>query len=219
MENLVFYKHKNFYDFSSKSTCKFSRFRQISTTHKESFIKFSKLFGHPKFFIDTSKKISQKIENFCVFELQPYKKIDFVENWFCVKFPFFLNFFFFLVFPGAFENYWKIQKMISPMHQLDLFSYRKPPPKFEIEALFRHVLVYTDTKKKIHTILAIICLIFYHGLKIHFSKKIFLFVMWRLRQFRNLLNFVHIKQVVKLITIEKINRKLRLRILSLHRDL
>ncbi|KAF0756906.1 hypothetical protein FWK35_00027865 [Aphis craccivora] len=34
------------------------------------------------------------------------------------------------------------------MHQLDSFFYRKPPPKFEIEALFRYVLVYTDTKKK-----------------------------------------------------------------------
>ncbi|KAF0758483.1 Uncharacterized protein FWK35_00020938, partial [Aphis craccivora] len=74
-------------------------------------------------------------------------KIDLVENWFCVKIPIFLNF---SVFPGAFENYWKIQKMTSPMHQLHSFCYRKPPPKFEIEALFRHVLLYTDTQKKTH---------------------------------------------------------------------
>ncbi|KAF0750937.1 Uncharacterized protein FWK35_00009160 [Aphis craccivora] len=38
--------------------------------------------------------------------------------------------------------------MTSSMHQLDSFCYQKPPPKFEIEALFRHVLVYTDTRKK-----------------------------------------------------------------------
>ncbi|KAF0760398.1 Uncharacterized protein FWK35_00039242, partial [Aphis craccivora] len=67
------------------------------------------------------------------------------------KFPFILNFF--LVFPGAFENYWEIQKITYPNHQLDSFCYRKPPPKFEIEALFRHVLVYTDTKKNTHTTL------------------------------------------------------------------
>ncbi|KAF0714356.1 hypothetical protein FWK35_00038446, partial [Aphis craccivora] len=34
----------------------------------------------------------------------------------------------FLVFPGAFENYWEIQKLTSPMHRLDSFCYRKPPP-------------------------------------------------------------------------------------------
>ncbi|KAF0749812.1 Uncharacterized protein FWK35_00039155, partial [Aphis craccivora] len=52
--------------------------------------------------------------------------IDLVENWFCVKIPVFPNFF--LVFPGAFENYWEFQKMTSSMHQLDSFCYRKPPP-------------------------------------------------------------------------------------------
>ncbi|KAF0771810.1 hypothetical protein FWK35_00016460 [Aphis craccivora] len=49
--------------------------------------------------------------------------------------------------------------MTSSMHQLDSFYYRKPPPKFDIEALFRHVLVYTDKKKntqhcKINTFIA-----------------------------------------------------------------
>ncbi|KAF0747128.1 Uncharacterized protein FWK35_00019579 [Aphis craccivora] len=49
----------------------------IKTTHKKLCIKFS------------------------IFDLQPYKKIDLVENWFCVKIPVFL------VFLDAFENYWK----------------------------------------------------------------------------------------------------------------
>ncbi|KAF0768158.1 Uncharacterized protein FWK35_00005758 [Aphis craccivora] len=44
-------------------------------------------------------------------------------------FPFFLNLF--LVFSGAFENYWKFQKMTSSMHQLDSFFHRKPPPYYE----------------------------------------------------------------------------------------
>ncbi|KAF0760664.1 hypothetical protein FWK35_00014997 [Aphis craccivora] len=42
--------------------------------------------------------------------------------------------------------------MTSPMHQLDSITNRKPPPKFEIRALFRHVLVYTHIKKKTHNI-------------------------------------------------------------------
>ncbi|KAF0754917.1 hypothetical protein FWK35_00024486 [Aphis craccivora] len=37
--------------------------------------------------------------------------------------------------------------MTFPIHQLHSFCYRKSPPKFEIESLFRHFLVYTDTKK------------------------------------------------------------------------
>ncbi|KAE9521400.1 hypothetical protein AGLY_018222 [Aphis glycines] len=98
-------------------------------TYFEPCIKFSKLFGHPKIFyrhfkknrkfqwsINNSKKIPLTLT--FVFELQPYKKIDSVENWFCVKIP---------------NN--------------SLF-HRKPPPKFEIKALFRLVMLYTDTKKK-----------------------------------------------------------------------
>ncbi|KAE9543064.1 hypothetical protein AGLY_002975 [Aphis glycines] len=47
------------------------------TTHMEPCIKFSSFFGHSKFFLPTfQKKIRIKIENFSVFELQPYKKID-----------------------------------------------------------------------------------------------------------------------------------------------
>ncbi|KAE9526804.1 hypothetical protein AGLY_013452 [Aphis glycines] len=67
------------------------------------------------FFTDTSKKNSHKNRKFqwslnnpkkitltytFVFELQLYKKINSVENWFCVKIPFFRHFFFlfFLIF-------------------------------------------------------------------------------------------------------------------------
>ncbi|KAF0757557.1 Uncharacterized protein FWK35_00027976 [Aphis craccivora] len=74
------------------------------------------------------------------------KKSIWLKTGFAWKLPFFLNFF--LNFPRAFENYWKFQKMTSSMHQIDSFCYRKPPPKFENEALFQHVLVYTDTQKK-----------------------------------------------------------------------
>ncbi|KAF0766597.1 serine/threonine-protein kinase BRSK2 isoform X1, partial [Aphis craccivora] len=38
--------------------------------------------------------------------------------------------------------------MTCPIHQLDSFCYRKPSPKFEFEALFRLVILYTDTKKE-----------------------------------------------------------------------
>jgi len=34
------------------------------------------------------------------------------------------------------------------MHQGYSLCHRKPPPKFEIEALFRLVMLYTDTKKQ-----------------------------------------------------------------------
>ncbi|KAF0751571.1 Uncharacterized protein FWK35_00022784, partial [Aphis craccivora] len=71
-------------------------------------------------------------------------KLIWSKTGFALKFPFFFNLF--LVFPGVFKNYWEIQKMTSPMHQLDSFCYQKPPPKFEIEASFQHVLVYTKKK-------------------------------------------------------------------------
>ncbi|KAF0719641.1 hypothetical protein FWK35_00023764 [Aphis craccivora] len=38
------------------------------------------------------------------------------------------------------------------MHQLDSFCYWKPSLKFEIEALFRHFLVYTHKKKNTQNI-------------------------------------------------------------------
>ncbi|KAE9532935.1 hypothetical protein AGLY_009363, partial [Aphis glycines] len=59
------------------------------------------------------------------------KKIDLVENWF----------------------------RTSIMHQGYLLFHRKPPPKFEIEALFRQVMLYTDAKtnkQKKHTSLLLL---------------------------------------------------------------
>lgn len=41
-----------------------------------------------------------------VFKLQLYKKIDFLQNLFCVKIPFFCHSF--VIFPGIFENYYKL---------------------------------------------------------------------------------------------------------------
>ncbi|KAE9534023.1 hypothetical protein AGLY_008759 [Aphis glycines] len=58
---------------------------------------------------DYKKKLKTHKEpciKFSIFELQPYKKIDSVENWFCVKIPVFPSFFF--VFLDFFENCWKM---------------------------------------------------------------------------------------------------------------
>ncbi|KAF0731660.1 Uncharacterized protein FWK35_00027422, partial [Aphis craccivora] len=57
---------------------------------------------------------------------------------------------FFWFFPALLKTI-RNQKKTYLMHQLDSFCYWKPPPKFEIEALFRHVLLYTDTQKKKNT--------------------------------------------------------------------
>ncbi|KAF0729846.1 valacyclovir hydrolase [Aphis craccivora] len=70
METLVFYKHKKFYDFSTSKLLAnfrvFDRFLTIRTTHKEPCIKFSKLFGHPKFFYRHFKKNFSKKSNISV---------------------------------------------------------------------------------------------------------------------------------------------------------
>ncbi|KAF0760190.1 Uncharacterized protein FWK35_00015013, partial [Aphis craccivora] len=57
---------------------------------------------------------------------------------------FFLIVFWF--FPALLKTIRKFKNDLP--NALDSFFYRKPSPKFEIEALFRHVLMYTDTKKK-----------------------------------------------------------------------
>ncbi|KAE9533909.1 hypothetical protein AGLY_008988 [Aphis glycines] len=75
-----------------------------------------------------------------VFELQPYKKIDLVENWFCVNIPIFLSLLFFSIFLKTVRKYLLLTSM---MHQGYSLCYRKSSPKFEIEALFR--LIYTET--------------------------------------------------------------------------
>ncbi|KAE9545055.1 hypothetical protein AGLY_000598, partial [Aphis glycines] len=82
---ILIYKHKKFYDFSTSKLLAnfrvFDRFPTIRTTHKKLCIKFSKFFGHLKIVLSTlQKQILIKIENFSVFELQAYKKIDLVKN-------------------------------------------------------------------------------------------------------------------------------------------
>ncbi|KAE9523415.1 hypothetical protein AGLY_015967 [Aphis glycines] len=84
-------KHKTFYDFSTSKLL----------TNFRVFDRFLFLVIQ-NFFADTSKKNSHKNRKFQwsinsskkIFELLPYKKIDSVENWFCVKIPVFPSFFF-----------------------------------------------------------------------------------------------------------------------------
>ncbi|KAF0758183.1 Uncharacterized protein FWK35_00017136, partial [Aphis craccivora] len=102
MENLVFYKHKKFYDFPT-----------------------SKLFANFRVF----DRFQQLIRNLV------------------------------MIFPGAFENYWKFFTFDSPKNQLDLLSYQKQGPLFKIEALLLLQNVVTDTKiKKTHIIFTYNCL-------------------------------------------------------------
>ncbi|KAE9541180.1 hypothetical protein AGLY_004425 [Aphis glycines] len=141
---IMIYEHKKFYDFSTSKLLAnfrvFDRFPTIKTTHKESCIKFSKLFGHPKIFyrhfkkknlhknrkfqwsINNSKKVKigqrstffiiivsqtyrksrikyeqliRNLKNSIIYEiilknpeyltLQLYTKMNFAENWFCIK--------------------------------------------------------------------------------------------------------------------------------------
>ncbi|KAE9544141.1 hypothetical protein AGLY_001830 [Aphis glycines] len=118
-----------------------------STLQEEQLIR-NLFFWSSKIFLPTlQKKIRIKIENFSVFELQPYKKIDSVENWFCVKIPVFPSFFF-LFFSIFLKTVGKRKLFTSIMHQGYSLLHRKPPPLFEIGALFRLVMMCTDTKKK-----------------------------------------------------------------------
>ncbi|KAE9530684.1 hypothetical protein AGLY_011146 [Aphis glycines] len=80
------YKRKKCYDFSTSKLLAnflvFDRFPTIKTTHKESCIKFSKLFGHSKIFYQHFKKNFLKKS-----KISQEKKFDFDVNWFCVKNP------------------------------------------------------------------------------------------------------------------------------------
>ncbi|KAE9531210.1 hypothetical protein AGLY_010416 [Aphis glycines] len=80
-----------------------------------------------------------------VFELQSYKKIDLIKNWFCVKIPVFpsLFFWFFAIFLKIVK---KCLLLICIMHQGYSLCHRKPPPKLEIETLFRQVMLYRHKK-------------------------------------------------------------------------
>ncbi|KAE9528889.1 hypothetical protein AGLY_012464 [Aphis glycines] len=55
---------------------------------------------------------------------------------------------FFLFFSIFLKNVGKFLLLTSIMHQGYSLCHRKPPPKFEIKALFRLVMLYTDTQKK-----------------------------------------------------------------------
>ncbi|KAF0764026.1 Uncharacterized protein FWK35_00013304 [Aphis craccivora] len=55
-----------------------------------------------------------------------------------------------MVFPDAFENYWKFFTFDPPKYQLDSLSYQKQGSFFKIEALLLLQNVVTDKKKK-HT--------------------------------------------------------------------
>ncbi|KAE9521322.1 hypothetical protein AGLY_018280 [Aphis glycines] len=69
-----------------------------------------------------------------------------VENWFCLKIPVFPPLFF-LFFSNFLKTVGKCLLLTCIMHQGYSLFHRKPTPKFEIEALYRLVMLYTDTKK------------------------------------------------------------------------
>ncbi|KAE9541191.1 hypothetical protein AGLY_004436 [Aphis glycines] len=94
-------------------------------------------------YLKTSMSCVVKYRESVVFELQPYKKIDSVENWFCIKIP---------VFPShILKTVGKCLILTCIMHQGYSFFHRKPSPKFEIEALFRLVKLSQTQKKNKHT--------------------------------------------------------------------
>ncbi|KAE9539972.1 hypothetical protein AGLY_005224, partial [Aphis glycines] len=146
----ISYEHKKFYDFSTSKLLAnfrvFDRFRK-NLNYKRLYTKIEQLirnlfFWSSKFFLPTlQKKICIKIENFSVFELQPYKKINSVENWFCVKIPVFPSFFF-LFFSIFLKTVRKCLLFTFKLHQGYSLFHRKLPPKFEIEALFRLVMLF-----------------------------------------------------------------------------
>ncbi|KAE9544602.1 hypothetical protein AGLY_000144 [Aphis glycines] len=117
------YKRKKFYDFSTSKLLAnfrvFDRFPTIKTTHKEPCIKFSKLFGHPTIFYRHFKKNFSKKSKISVILLT-------------------------LTFGDNFNDYYN--------HKKNRFSRKLVFRKncrfsYEIGALFRLVMLYTDTKK------------------------------------------------------------------------
>ncbi|KAE9531420.1 hypothetical protein AGLY_010626 [Aphis glycines] len=101
------YKRKTFYDFStSKLLANFRVFDRFLTKKKQLtrnlVLNFQNFLVIQEFFIDTLKKISQKNRKFQwsinnskkFLKYNHKKKIDLVENWFCVKIVVFLSFFF-----------------------------------------------------------------------------------------------------------------------------
>ncbi|KAE9537497.1 hypothetical protein AGLY_006520 [Aphis glycines] len=121
-------------------------------TYEELCIRFSSILTRPKRILSTlQKNILRKIETFSVFELQPFKIIDLVENEFCVEIPVFSSFFFFWFFSIFLKTVGKCLLLTFIIHQGYSLCQWKSPLKFEIEALFRLVMLYTVTKTKKHT--------------------------------------------------------------------
>ncbi|KAE9521445.1 hypothetical protein AGLY_018162 [Aphis glycines] len=143
MENLVFYKHKHFFDFST--TKLLANFRDFDILFLRRNLVFNyQVFLAIRFFLTThQKKILRKIENFCGLKITQ-KKSKYFENLairFCVKIPVFPSLFFF-VFLVFFKTVGKCLLLTFIMHQEYSLCQRKPPPKFEIEELFRLESIY-----------------------------------------------------------------------------
>ncbi|KAE9524486.1 hypothetical protein AGLY_015119 [Aphis glycines] len=127
------YKRKHFYDFpTTKLLAYFHNFDIFQQLIRNLVLNFQDFLVSQTFFIQN-------------------KKFDFDENWFCVKIPVFPSFFF-LFFSIFLKTVGKCLLFTSIMHQGYSLFHRKPSPKFEIEALFRLVMLYTDTKKKTYII-------------------------------------------------------------------
>ncbi|KAE9530857.1 hypothetical protein AGLY_011319 [Aphis glycines] len=107
-------------------------------------------YKHKNFYDFSTTKLLANIRGFDIFrkilkyKLTTIKKIDLVENS-RFSITFFLFFSIFLKIVG------KCLLLTSIMHQEYSLCHRKPPLKFEIEALFRLVMLYTDTKTKKNT--------------------------------------------------------------------
>ncbi|KAE9538596.1 hypothetical protein AGLY_005695 [Aphis glycines] len=124
------YKHKTFHDFStSKLLANFRVFDRFQQLIRNLVLNFQDFLVIQNFFTDTSKKNSHKNRKF-QWSINNSKKSKIFENL-------------------TFLNYNHIKKSIRSKTGYSLF-HRKPSPKFEIEALFRLVMLYANTKKK-HT--------------------------------------------------------------------
>ncbi|KAE9525937.1 hypothetical protein AGLY_013986 [Aphis glycines] len=139
----------------------------IRITYQELCIQFSKQFIRnlvlnfqvflviQNFFTDTSKKkFAQKSK------ISVFLNYNHIKNRFSRKLVLRKNSRFTVIFLLFFSIFLKtVGKCLlftSIMHKRYSLFHRKPPPKFEIEALFRLVILYTDTKKKTHIILVTI---------------------------------------------------------------
>ncbi|KAE9524623.1 hypothetical protein AGLY_014673, partial [Aphis glycines] len=107
-----------------------------SLTYEKYYIKFSTLSNLCKFFMNYTYNIICKYSYFGEF----FRKLVLRKN-------FRFSVIFFLFFSIFLKTVGKCLLSTSSMHQGNSLCHRKPPPKFEIEALFRLVMLYTDTKK------------------------------------------------------------------------